>query len=180
MANLVIPNTFSPNTPAKAEEVNENFDAIETHVNSIPPPVPQSTVGLVMAPFEAFASTAAYATSTTTDMVLNNVPVVAGRRYGIHLHTVVNFSSFEADARWDFMVRLNGADYRRVWIAQPVDVGISYFTVDGIVYWQPTVTRATDDLSLRMTQVNSTANTITLVGGPTIPRTLSVVDYGTH
>ena len=35
MVDFVIPNTFSPNTPAKSADVNANFDALETYVNAL-------------------------------------------------------------------------------------------------------------------------------------------------
>lgn len=34
-ADLVVPNTFTANTPAKASEVNANFNAVTTFVNSL-------------------------------------------------------------------------------------------------------------------------------------------------
>jgi hypothetical protein len=176
VADLVIPNTFSPNTPAKSEEVNANFAAVATHVNLPPPTLPTSGVFLVRNQ-ELFTNSPTWTTDATTDMFINNIPVVAGHTYGIWLQVNVEWASLAAGARWDVYTRINGADHRRLAIIQPISAGVSYWPLDVTVLWRPTVTRATDDLTIRVDEITNGAD-ISFVGSATSPRTLAVFDYG--
>lgn len=141
------------------------------------PQGPPGSGGLVVAPFEAFTNFAKSITDALTDMKLDNVPVTANHIYGITLHTIVNWSCLAANARWDIMCRINGVDYRRFAAVQPGIQGQAYVTIDSTIFWKPTVTRATDDISVFLTETTDGADVI-LSGAATLPRSLSLFDYG--
>lgn len=172
MADLVIPNTFSPNTPAKADEVNANFDAVATHANRPPPVTPTSGVFLIRH-LELTANSPVWTTSVTTDMVINNIPVVAGHTYGVRFDGIIDWASLATGARWDIYSRLNGVDHKRLAVIQPGVTGQTYWTIGNTVLWKPTVTASTDDMSVRVNEISNGAD-IQFIGG----RTLAVFDYG--
>lgn len=127
----------------------------------------------VFAPVEFSASSSAFAASTDTDLLKNNIPVVAGRTYGIRLHTTIQMASVAQDARWDIYAYLNGAQFKRMGILQFFSAGTNFIPVDAEVFWYPSVTQATDDLKIRLVMVTG-GSTLALVG----QRSLTVVDYG--
>jgi hypothetical protein len=133
--------------------------------------------GLAVPYLELTASSPTYIDNTPTDMSISNIPVTAGHSYGIHLHTLVQWVSLAATARWDFYLRVNGADHRRFGVMCPGVTGTTYHTLDAMVYWKPTVTRATDDIQLVVMELTNGAD-ITLSGGAALTRTLAVFDYG--
>lgn len=122
-----------------------------------------------------------FTTSTTsTDMVLSNVPVVAGRLYEIHVHAQATLSV--ADGAWNVLVRLNGATIDRIEAVRNTTDAVGTFaaqtsTVDGCVYWEPTVTQATDDLDV-FWEESSGGATFQADGTATARRTFTITDVG--
>ena len=120
---------------------------------------------------------ATYSVTTNTDMALNDVPIIAGHTYGIHIHSVVQWVSVAVGARWDFYIRWNGVDHRRVAVICPGVTGTTFHTIDAMVPWKPAVTASTDDLVLRASESVDGAD-ITLSGSATLTRTMSLFDFG--
>lgn len=120
------------------------------------------------------------ADAAITDMALSNVSVEAGRIYGIHVHTQVTMAG--ADAQWNLLVRLNGATLDRAAALRNTTDAVGTFasetfTVDAMVFWEPTVTQATDDLDLFADEVAGTG-TVQLDGAATAQRTFTLIDFG--
>lgn len=127
--------------------------------------------------FDEDIDSSTFSDDADTDMVLNNVPVVAGRTYAIHLHSRFIFASLVADARWVIRLRLNGVDFDIFDDLQPVTLGNTRGTIDATVYWTPSVSAATDDLLVRLDKLADGAQ-LTLVGSGTGKRTLTLTDVG--
>jgi hypothetical protein len=117
--------------------------------------------------------------SSDTDMLLNNVPVVAGRLYGIHLHTEVQLSA--ALGLWTLNLLINGAAYDRFErIENGPDASENVqkvYTIDAMVTWEAPTTQATDDFLVRATEHSGTA-TLTLPASANVRRTLTIYDLG--
>lgn len=137
------------------------------------PTGPTGASKLAMAPYEASGSTGTFGSTSDTDMVQNNVPVVNGRCYGIRLSGIGQVASFSNDARWDVWCMLNGAQFKRFSIWQKFGGGTDLFPIAAEVFWFPTVTRSTDDILVRAVQVNA-GSTFAIAG----QRSLSIMDYG--
>lgn len=118
-----------------------------------------------------------HAASADTDMLLNNVSVVAGRTYEVHLHTQCTFASVSSTASWVVALKLNGAELDRFATVIPVQTGSLTFTIDSSVYWTPSVTAATDDLLVNARLVVAGAE-ISFGGAANARRTLTLIDHG--
>lgn len=86
------------------------------------------------------SSSSTYSVSTATDMALTDVPVIAGRTYAVHLHSLVEFASLAAAARWLIHFRVEGAQIDRFWDLHPNLTGTMHFMIDAICYWTPDIT----------------------------------------
>lgn len=111
-------------------------------------------------------------------LVRNNVPVIGGNTYGIRVDFVLQWSSVDADARWDIYARINGSNFDRLAVINPGVVGISHQPVKGEVVWIPGATAATDDITIWAERVTAGAP-ITPSGSATLKRKLWIIDYGT-
>lgn len=110
--------------------------------------------------------------SGLTDMVLNNVPVVAGRLYGIRLHSHFTITSA---ARWDMYVRLNGVDLDLLMTHE--GTAATDATREGMVTWEAPTTQATDDFTVFANELTGTS-TLTLFATAGLPRTFEIFDLG--
>lgn len=107
----------------------------------------------------------------------NNVPVVAGHTYGIFVDFVVEWDSFIVDSRWDIWCRINGVNFERYDILQPGVTGSGHQHIIGEVFWIPSVTASTDDISTWGDEVVNGAD-ITPAGSATLRRKMKITDYG--
>lgn len=127
--------------------------------------------GLVAAPFDATADSSAFSSTTTTDMVLNNVSVIINHWYEIRLHTQVSLSGTGV---WTLDLLVNGVAVDRMWRIDQVN---PVHTADAGSFWQAPATAATDDFAIRATEASGTA-TLTLVGAAAVHRWLTIRDLG--
>lgn len=124
-----------------------------------------------------------YTADSVTDLAIANVPVVAGRRYAVHVHTQYDLPAASGDQRWLFLFRVNGATVDRFATVGNVHdtVGaqaVMQGTVDETVYWTPSVTQSTDDVDVFLDTTSGATPSITLNGASTAKRTLTVIDVG--
>jgi len=203
MATASVTYSFSPSTLILSSEVNTNFADLVSFLNgdvihsdgsvaatahlSGPSTDPSSStqyankqyvdkLGIVRQ--ESLTSnSASWAASTTTDMNLDNVSVIAGRTYGVHLHTQYSFTSVDLDAAWSVNLLLNGAALDRFEYIAPRITGVLTSHVDATVYWTPSVTAATDDLAVNVT-LQSAGAPIQFLASATARRTLTLIDLG--
>ena len=196
MATAAVTYTFTANTLIQSAQANTNFQDLVTFLNnsvihkdgsiaftaipSGPATDPSGDnqfarkayvdkLGIV-ARQSLTASSAGWTSTSATDMTLVNVPVTAGRVYGIHLHTQASLS---ASANWSAVCYLNGAQIGK--FKHVDEAGTS--TIDGMVYWLPSVTASTDDILVQVTEDSGTA-TLQFQASATDPRTLSLIDFG--
>ncbi len=142
------------------------------------PAGPEGDITLVGTPLNISTAGAEMGTSGyIPGLVRNNVPVVAGHWYGVKVDFEIEWASLDDDSRWDIWLRINGADFERFAILKPVQGGISFIPVAREIFWGPTVTRATDDLTVYANRVTA-GSTITPSGAATLRRRMWIVDYG--
>lgn len=127
--------------------------------------------GVTIAPFSATTDSGAHSATTTTDMVLNNVPVIIGHWYEITLHTQVTLSGTGV---WLLDLLVNTVAYDRLWRIDQVN---PVHTADATSYWLAPATASTDDFAVRATESSGTA-TLTLNGAAGALRWLSIKDLG--
>jgi len=119
-----------------------------------------------------------YTTTTTTDMTLTNVPVVAGRLYAVHLHVRWTFASIAAAARWVLDFHVNGGTRLDTFDdIQFGQTGTYRGLTDSTLFWTPAVTAETDDLTIVATEATDGA-TLGLEATSTTLRTLTLSDWG--
>lgn len=126
-----------------------------------------------------------YTADSTTDMVLSNVPVVAGRLYKVELHSQWSLPDQGIgvnDQSWNILLHLNGVTIDRFGrIANQTDVVGTDEGVGGTIhqrlYWAPVATQATDDLAVFADSVGSNPM-LTFQATPRAKRTLTLVDVG--
>lgn len=119
-------------------------------------------------------------TTTSTDTVLNNVPLVAGRIYGIHFHSQITLSV--ADGAWNILLRRNGSSIDRFARVVNNSDAVGTFatlvtTIDAMVFYEPTVTSSTDDFDVQFEEVSGGA-TFQADGAGTAIRWFTVIDLG--
>jgi hypothetical protein len=118
------------------------------------------------------ANSTGYTVDTTTDMNLDNVPVVAGRIYAICLDVPYSIS---AAAQWALDCNINGSLFGRFgWVLSDASENGH---ISGRVWWEPSVTASTDDIAVVANEVSG-AGTLTLNGSATAPRSLTLIDMG--
>lgn len=139
------------------------------------PTGPTGATKLILPPLEIATNSPTYSAAGVhaTDLLYDNVPVVAGRTYGIRLNTDYQFQSLSQDARWDLYCYLNGSIFKRFAALKPSYGGTILDHIYSEVMWYPSVSQATDDIRVYAHYVSS-SGAFTLVG----PRTLSIMDYG--
>lgn len=112
-----------------------------------------------------------YSATGVTDTVINNVPLVAGRKYDIHLHTQWNLDSL---ASWRWSLRVDGTIVDRF---KELNSAATTDTLDSWCRYEPTVTSNTSDLDLHLTELAG-ASTLTLQADATINRRMTIYDAG--
>lgn len=126
-----------------------------------------------------------YDADATTDMVLSNVPVVAGRLYKVELHSQWSMPDQGVgvtDQSWNILLHLNGVTIDRFGrVANQTDVVGTDEAVTGTIhqrlYWAPSVTAATDDLAVFADSLGSNSM-LTFQATPRAKRTLTLFDVG--
>jgi hypothetical protein len=137
------------------------------------PTGPAGSFKLVKAPQYLPSDSPAH-TTNFVDMSMDNMPVVAGRRYGFEIEADVYFDcQITPSARWDAYLYINGVSYRRMHIHQPGIMGVSILPVKREVIWIPSVSASTDDCYVVWANITPGGG-IGLIGG----RTFKVIDYG--
>lgn len=116
-----------------------------------------------------------------TDLAISNVPVVAGRRYAIHLHSQYNMTA--VDQVWNILFRVNASTVDRfARIDNQADaIGAAQaqsLTLDKTVYWSPSVTASTDDIDVYADNISGSSPSFQLQGTATAKRTFTVTDVG--
>ena len=139
-------------------------------------PGPQGPVGparLVAGPQIFETSTPSYTTSQAVDHFLNNVPVINGNIYEIVYEGSILHAAFAANSRWDIWCQINGSNHKRMGISCPGHGGTSIDPARMSCWWEPTVTRATDDIRMRA-EMHAAGGNIQFVGS----RSFAVYDWG--
>jgi hypothetical protein len=136
---------------------------------------PTNMVGPVVYSDEPFDTLTA--SGAIPELVKNNVPVVNGNEYGINVEFSYEWASVAANARWDIWIRLNGVNWMRIDMIRFMSTGTAYGRVKAEEFWYPTVTRATDDVTLYAEQVNAGAN-FDIQAAATRKAKLWIIDYG--
>lgn len=108
-----------------------------------------------------------------TDMFLNNVPVVAGREYEVTLHTKWGIS---AAGQWSIGCHINGTRIGEFDIITEAAAGLGM--THGACLWHPTVTRATDDVTVELDEFGGASTLTFQAAGGDATRYLSVRDTG--
>lgn len=138
-----------------------------------------------IAQFTATSNDGPHSADTASDMVLNNVPVVINRLYGIHLHTQVTLSvptTAGLTVSWNILLQLNGSTIDRFAavrnFSDTIGTAVTWVqTVDAWCYWTAPATQATDDFVVFLDEVAGDG-TIQLDGAAVAARTLTIVDFG--
>jgi hypothetical protein len=117
-----------------------------------------------------------YAADSVTDMVLPDTPAVAGRTYGLHLHSQVNHAVVGTSSRWQLNARVNGSAVGRFADFQIGVVGANRMLIDSFVFWTPNLT-STYDIDVFADQV-AAGGALDLEGSNATPRWLTVFDWG--
>lgn len=130
----------------------------------------------VVAQFVSTANGSTLTGTTDTDMVLNNVPVIAGDLYAIHLHTRVDHTA--AGGRWNAILNVNGSTVGTLAVSQNETALATVRQWDGTVYWTASVTQATDDFVVQAVETAGGTADIQLVASATAPRWLTITNVG--
>lgn len=117
-----------------------------------------------------------HSVSAVTDMTLSDVPLVAGRTYGINLHSVVEWASLDVLARWAVILRVNTVQIDRLGDVHDAITGVSHYVIDSTVEYTPDVT-GQYDLDVFVSELVN-GSTITFKGTATSLRKFTVYDHG--
>jgi len=130
----------------------------------------------VIARFESEANDSGgpYSGDSVTDMVLSDVPVVAGRIYAVHLHTLIEFSA-TSSAAWNVFLRIDGNNHGPFDRLEASEVQRPM--VDKTLYWEPDTT-GTYDLDVYLDEATGSVTASLLGSGSNLRRTLTVIDLG--
>lgn len=126
----------------------------------------------IVAQQEQQASSAGITVDTVTDFALSNVSVVAGRTYAVSLHSRYTMS---AAGQFAIELMLNGTKIGEVGYVG--ESGANASQIEGTVYWTPTVTATTDDLTVNANFLSG-ASTLTFIAAANTPRWLTLTDVG--
>jgi hypothetical protein len=158
----------------RTELAKYNIDPLGIDAATVGGQTPTQLTKRMVASWESASASAVYTTNANTDMVLTDVPVIANHTYGIHVHAIIEWAQLTAAARWDLAVRWSGGTpEKRLGIMQPGVNGTTFWPFDAMVFWRPTTTYATDDITFRLNEVANGAD-VTLNG----PRSISLIDWG--
>jgi hypothetical protein len=140
-------------------------------------PTWQSNSTGIVAQQKLTSNSASWAADANTDMVLNNVPVIAGHTYGVHAHIDVQWSSVDVNARWVIRLRVNAVDNATIAHISPRVAGVAQLPVDALVYWVAPSTLSTDDFLIRVDMI-ATGASLVFEGSSTNPRWFTIFDMG--
>jgi hypothetical protein len=118
-----------------------------------------------------------FSADANSDMVLNNVSVLADHTYAIHLHADVEWSSTDADVRWVVRLRVNGVDNAVFADMLPRITGVAQIQLSSTVYWVAPSTQASDDFLVRLDEA-VTGGTFMFQASTSNPRWLTFIDMG--
>jgi hypothetical protein len=121
-------------------------------------------------------STAAIADLAVTDLVLNNLPTIAGHTYEFRVHTPSQVSA--VISRWILTLNVNGVVFDRLCDWRNRSAVVHDQMLEGTCTWIAPATQATDDFAVGIDEVTATAATCTLTGAATARRRFEVVDLG--
>jgi hypothetical protein len=119
-----------------------------------------------------------HSADAATDFALNNVPVIAGHTYALHLHTDLAFASVDVASRWVLRLRVNGSNEAVFEDCEPRVGGVTRRMVDATCYWVAPTTQATDDFTVFADEVAGAGADITLEASGTNPRWFTISDCG--
>lgn len=114
----------------------------------------------------------------TTDMVLNNVSVIAGHLYAVIIQGLGDLSA--ATGSWQLNLLVNGTYVDTFSRITNEVAGASRHPINGMCTWEAPTTQATDDFTVQADERTGTAD-LTLIGGTDAtspPRTMLIVDLG--
>lgn len=125
-----------------------------------------------------------YTADGTTDLVVNNVPVVNGRLYLVLFRSQIQLPDQGAgntDQRWNLLLRVNDITVDRFCtVANTTDaVGTDTtetVTAVGRLYWTATATQATDDFEVYADNTSGADPSLTLQATPKARRYLAIFD----
>lgn len=203
MATAAVTYTFSPSTLIQSSQVNTDFSDLVSFLNnqvihkdgsiaatahlSGPSGDPSTSTQYankayvdrlgIVAQQKLTTTTAAYPATTVTDMALNNVNVTAGRTYQVHLHVQYLFAAVNTTATWTLELLINGVATDRFTVIRTGIAGTSQYTFDGSLYWTPSVTASSDDLTVRAS-LSSAGATLQLSAAADATRSLTLLDVG--
>lgn len=118
-----------------------------------------------------------HADLAVTDMVLNNVPVIAGHLLRFRVHTEVTISA--VISTWILTFNVNGVVVDRFGRIDHLAAVIRTYAIDATCTWLAPATLATDDFAVGIDETTATAATATLAAAATNRRRFEVEDLGT-
>jgi hypothetical protein len=126
--------------------------------------------------FTATGNNGPHADLAVTDMVLNNVPVIAGHTYEFKVHTMVEVTA--VISQWILTFNVNGTVTDRfIKFRNPTAAAFDQMA-EGTCRWVAPTTQATDDFAVGIDEQTATAATCLLAGAATVRRTFTVDDLG--
>jgi hypothetical protein len=117
-----------------------------------------------------------HADLAVTDMVLNNVPVIAGHTYEFRVHTMAEITA--VISQWILTFNVNGVVTDRFVKWRNPTAAAFDSMVEGTCYWVAPTTQATDDFAVGVDEQTATAATCLLAGSGTVRRTFTCTDLG--
>lgn len=129
----------------------------------------------IIAQFVGTGTNGPHTTTADTDMSRNNVPVVANHTYEIKLNCYVTATA--AAGQWGANLKVNGSVVDRFSVFSQEAATSRRHPFNGTVYWVAPTTQATDDFLVQVEDLTATCD-ITLQGGATDRRTLTITDLG--
>lgn len=131
----------------------------------------------IVAQQKVTASGSTFASSATSDFALNNVSVIAGHTYSVHLSSTITLATVNASTEWIIRLRVNGANTATFYDLQPVQTGTIQMTIDTTVFWVAPITQASDDLTV-FCELAISGSTFQFYGSGTTPRWFTLMDMG--
>jgi hypothetical protein len=117
-----------------------------------------------------------HADLAVTDMVLSNVPVIAGHTYEFRVHTMAEITA--VISQWILTFNVNGVVTDRFSKWRNPTAAAFDMMVEGTCRWVAPATQATDDFAVGIDEQTATAATCLLAGAGTVRRTFTVDDLG--
>lgn len=203
MASITKPYTFTDGTDAVAAQVNADLDEVYNWVNgeaihkdastaftaipSGPATDPTTDNQFARKAYVDKLGIVGYQKLTTpsatfnadgySDFVVNNVPVVQGHTYAVHLKSAVEYSTIDVDAHFKLQLRVNGVAVDEMWEFKTAALGVNAIPLDATVYWVAPATLSTDDFTVYVDEVVAGA-TVKFYAGATQGRYFTISSLG--